>query len=134
MNKTFELKDDGDVKPEDLQYMDPKLLIVLGTVVGFCHFRHFPCKLTNVRNEYKQSVSKTHSQGRAFDISVRNLTNDQINEIISYAEDMVGYLGAITASGQQRVVVLHDAGKGNHLHFQVYRGELPKEGFCKGEE
>lgn len=63
--------------------------------------------------------SSTHREGRAFDLSVRRLSEDQIDEIKIQFTNIAGQLGAINKDGMPCLIVDHDCGLGRHLHFQI---------------
>ena len=105
---------------EEFQEVQGSLLVVLGYVLMFCEETKLPCMVTNIHEEFSQSSSKTHPQGRAFDLSIRGWTIEDIQNCMSYVELLAGDLGAISYRDlRQRVVVHHDIGLGDHLHFQV---------------
>ena len=119
----LEFKGEGSAELEDIYSMQPALIIVLGAVLQFCKDNSLPCKVTNVRHKFAQSISNTHPEGRAFDMSVRGWTGTEIKRCIHYVEKEVGHLGAISKNSGVRVVaVYHDVGLGKHIHFQTQRG------------
>lgn len=64
--------------------------------------------------------STTHSEGRAFDISVKHLTPEQLGELKIAFTKVAGHLGAIDKNtGLPKLIVDHDSGYGRHLHFQL---------------
>lgn len=65
-------------------------------------------------------TSTTHSEGRAFDISVKHLTPEQLGELKIAFTKVAGHLGAIDKeTGLPKLIVDHDVGYGRHLHFQL---------------
>ena len=105
---------------EEFQEVQGSLLVVLGYVLMFCEESKLPCLITNIHENFSVSTSKTHPQGRAFDLSIRDWAIDDIQNCMSYVELFSNDLGAISYSDlKQRVVVHHDVGLGDHLHFQV---------------
>ena len=118
--KTFEIKD--GVNLEEIQKMKPLLFVVLGYFLEFCQLHNLPAKITNIGSVFHVSVSTTHSEGRAFDASVKGWTKRDISDCIQFLDDKVGYAGAYSLSdGKQRVAVYHDAGLGPHFHMQIRR-------------
>jgi len=97
----------------------------VGFYLMFCESRGLPCQVTNISHKFLQSQSETHPDGRAFDGSIKGWTDRDIQECIDYMEQNAGHLGAFSASDlKQRVVIFHDVGLGEHLHFQTKRERL----------
>jgi hypothetical protein len=118
MSNTFNLK--HGIEPKDLQRMSPKLFIVWGYFTLFATERDLPIEVTNIKEKFNVSVSNTHPEGRAIDVSVRDWSILEIGELKGYLEAKVGHLGAISLrTNKPRVVVYHDAGLGSHFHLQV---------------
>ena len=64
--------------------------------------------------------SKTHREGRAFDLRTWDLPDDIIQVLMNHFNTKYGYMGAISYTTKlPRLIVHHDAGTGAHLHFQV---------------
>jgi len=64
--------------------------------------------------------STTHLEGRAFDLSVKGLTDEQILEMKIAFTQVAGHLGALDSTTLlPKLIVDHDAGTGRHLHFQI---------------
>lgn len=66
-------------------------------------------------------TSSTHREGRAFDLSTKGWTTEQISECIDHFTGRFLAIGAIGQDGTRRPVYYHDAGTGFHLHFQLER-------------
>lgn len=64
-------------------------------------------------------VSSSHISGRAFDLSLKNWTHDDQTDFFIDFTDKFGHLGALTTSGDRRLIVIHNNGNGYHLHFQI---------------
>lgn len=66
-------------------------------------------------------VSRSHSDGlgRAFDLSLKGWTHDDQTDYFIDFTDKFGHLGALTTSGERRLIVIHNNGNGYHLHFQI---------------
>jgi len=120
VKKYFELKD--EVSEKDLLEMTPWALILFSNFVLYCEQRGLPVKITSIKNDGAniKRVSKSHSQGRALDISVVGWTETQIKKAVSYFNNRFKHIGAISFSdGQSRAIVYHDSGYGAHFHLQV---------------
>lgn len=64
-------------------------------------------------------VSKSHSEGRAFDMRTWNMKPEQIKTLAGVLNAKYGAIGAINKLGQRQLVVYHDIGLGPHLHVQL---------------
>lgn len=119
----FEIKD--DVVLEDIMLLSPKVLIVLGHLITFADTRGLPVVVTSIISDREnvQSVSRTHEDGRALDVSVKGWTKTDIDDCIAYLNNIASHYGAISYSdNERRVVVYHNyRGQGDHLHLQVSR-------------
>ena len=116
-SRSFEIKE-PDVSLDDMLIMKPSLVIVWGFLLKFCSMHEIPCRITNIKTKFPKSVSDTHPQGRAIDISVRGWSILHVRDAQDYLERNVGHLGAIVGRGDRRVSVFHNV-YGDHLHLQV---------------
>jgi hypothetical protein len=66
-------------------------------------------------------VSDTHSTRRAWDISSRGWTRDEIETFKTIMFARFRNVGATARDGSPRPIVHHDAGYGLHFHFQIAR-------------
>ncbi len=111
----------------DIMFMNPKLVIMLGWVMKFCDDQGIDCQITSIYRPAQDgiSVSKTHQQMRAFDLSLRPIhgwTKSKIDLLHDEVFDKLSHLGAISSSTlKPRPVYIHgNAGdSGIHAHFQV---------------
>lgn len=99
--------------------------MILCDVVLWCQVNGLPCVVSSARSTAKEDrilgrVSKTHLEGRAFDLSLIGWTNKQAKELSDYLFGKYSILGALGADGKSRLVVIHDVGHGNHIHVQVH--------------
>jgi hypothetical protein len=110
-----------DVDPEEFLGLDWKLYIVIGYFKLFCEKNKLECCLNSIKEFISGRISKSHEEGRAFDASTKQMTQEQIDNCISFMNEKVGFLGAYSKSDKkQRVVIYHNSGNGYHLHFQVH--------------
>lgn len=115
------------LKINDLRMINPKLLQIFAFVVTWANERSLPVEFTSIirtpeENRMLGSSSSTHCDGRAFDMSARGWTTDDIDDLIFDVTDKFKDWGAISASDfQSRPVIYHDIGHGSHFHFQVRR-------------
>lgn len=64
-------------------------------------------------------TSSTHRESRAFDISTKGWDRELISDCSRVFNAKYRYLAAIDSIGNPRLVYFHNAGTGEHLHFQV---------------
>ena len=75
---------------------------------------------TSMEDVLIHRTSTTHQEGRAFDLSVKNLTDEEIMTLKLAFTQVAGHLGAIgKESSNPTLIVDHDTGLGRHLHFQI---------------
>jgi hypothetical protein len=125
LKKTFQVKDPEDL--DLLQYLDTRLWAVLSPMFRWCRESNLPCVITStVRGRLQHSVSDTHAEGRAVDISVKGWAAFQILAFEKTFNDSdIGkrYGATSITDGKVRVVVFepNNASKGitEHLHIQV---------------
>jgi hypothetical protein len=117
-SRCFELKQ-PDVSVEDMLIMKPSLIIVWGFLSKFCLDNNLPCRITNIKTKFPESISDTHPQGRAIDVSVKDWSILHVQDCLEYLRRNVGHLGAIVGRGDRKVALHHDIGRGAHLHIQV---------------
>jgi len=117
----FEIR--KDISLEDLQDMQPALLILYTATILYCHEYKLPCKFTSIMSDRKNviSKSKTHEDFRAFDLSVEGWTEMHIHRFVFVMNTDYRDIAAISASDlEPRAVIFHNyKGQGDHLHIQV---------------
>lgn len=119
MQKIF-IKEDN--KAEDILKMTSFSIIVLGHLKYFCEQHDLPLKITNILKKFPESISNTHPEGRAFDISLKGWSELNIIDCKVYLEEKCLHLAPISLrTGKHRLVLRHNIGLGDHLHIQVKR-------------
>lgn len=125
--KTLPHKDGVD--KNDWDKVHRNLLVLADYVIAHCETHKLPLVITSIIRPKIKGVSKTdiHSKGRAFDISVRGWSKEDIK----FLEDAINEkftIGAISLTdGKEREAVFEDAEfdkegdqvKFPHFHFQV---------------
>lgn len=118
----IEVNDDIELK--DLLQLKPATILALSIAYNYFIKNQLKFKITSLISDRKgiKTVSNSHEDGRAFDVSVLDMpmaTAKQIEKILNglYA-DRIGARSLET--GKKVFVLLHDKGNGMHLHFQVY--------------
>ena len=108
--------------PRELEMLNPALLILYTAAVLYCNEYNLPFNVTSTnedRSELNESTN-THSDARAFDLSVKGWTETHIHRFVYLMNRDYEDIAAISQSdGKPRAVVYHNVGHGDHLHFQV---------------
>jgi len=112
------------VNKNDWLHVHHNLLQILDFVVDYAADHDLPIMITSIiRPKIKGvSKSKTHEEGRAFDLSVRGWNDVHVQKLVILVNDKFE-TGAISLSDhKEREAVYEDgqsAGTAPHLHFQV---------------
>lgn len=135
------------VNPGDWAKVKNGLVIIAFAVAYFCFKRKLPLLFSSIIREGIPGVStsKTHIEGRAFDISVKGWTEKDILDLAFFINETFE-IGAVSAStGKETAAVYEpreywkegdkipagskvgDIKKEAHLHFQTAKN---KEGFA----
>jgi hypothetical protein len=116
------------LKVNDVRFFTPNLLAVLAYVVDFCNHRKIPCIITSgirsiEENRAVGAKSMTHVEGRAFDISVKGFSVDEIDDLVIECNSRFASIAAISSeTGLPVCARFKNNGHGDHIHFQVKRG------------
>lgn len=119
----------AEVDKNDWNKVKNNLVVVALAVAFFCIKRKLPLLFTSIIREGIPGVStsRTHIEGRAFDISVKGWTDKDIFDIVFWINETFE-IGAISAkSGKEFACVYEPAEtwpdgsfkKAAHLHFQI---------------
>ena len=112
--------------------MNPNLLIVLGTITGYCFDHKLPLLITSMKSDAVKEVrvSVSHAEGRAFDVSINGWSEAQIETFKrKFNKDFESVAAVSNSDGKPRLIVDHRAkdAHGNpsirHFHVQVRRLE-----------
>lgn len=122
-------------KPIDVVFKDEKIgnsflglhplcVMLLGEMCAWAWNHSLPFIITETltteeEDKLLKRVSRTHREGRAFDISDRNWRAYNITEFVSFFNHKYKEIAAVTTSGAPALVVHHDAGTGTHFHIQI---------------
>lgn len=117
----FIFKNGGDM--EMIALIHPYLLIAFADLSYYASKKNMPSIIvTRVIDErLPESISDTHMEGRAIDVSVSNLVPQQYIDLVDYCNMRSKYRmwGAVGInSGKRMLCVLH-ASPINHLHLQI---------------
>lgn len=120
-------------KPEvdsgDWDNVHKNLLLIAEYVITHCEIHGLYLLFTSIIREGISgvSVSKNHAEGRAFDISVKGWTLDQIHSLVDITNEKF-QIGAIGLISKQEIEALYEPEerysdgslkKAAHIHFQV---------------
>ncbi|MGE3607991.1 MAG: hypothetical protein AB7I27_00285 [Bacteriovoracaceae bacterium] len=114
------------VNSSDWDKVKPELLILIDYVISHCETYNLPLTITSIIRPKIKGISKsvTHQEGRAFDISVRGWSHEDIRFLVDNINEKFT-IGAISLKdGKEREAIYEDgvnAGTAPHLHFQVGR-------------
>jgi hypothetical protein len=113
-----------------IELLSPYLIIALANIELYCHFHALPFTVTRTLSERIEGISKTdsHADGRAFDMSTRGWTIDDIDNFVHdmNRSGVASLYGATSRTdGVVRLVVYEPnddtTGRVSHLHIQVRR-------------
>jgi hypothetical protein len=107
-------------------FLHPLTMMIMADMIHWAHIRGIPVSVTETltlqeEDDKLKRVSPSHREGRAFDISTRNWTEDQIKLFIEDFSKKYASLAATGASGNPALIVRHDTGRGDHFHVQINR-------------
>jgi len=119
----FKIKTSKHCRASELQELQSATVIVFGIFLQFANSRALPVVVTNINDKFTQSISNTHIEGRALDISSKNWSAKDVKDCLLYMRTKVNYLGAISFSDNKQRVIIHHKVKGGaeHFHLQVAR-------------
>jgi hypothetical protein len=122
LTNKFNVKDDKEMF--DLLLIHPVLLFLFSDVNLYCYEERLPLVITRVVDERIPgvSVSDTHGEGRAIDISVNGWSDYDISKFVKkFNKKYSKKYGAFSYSdGKPRFAVYHD-GTAMHIHLQIRR-------------
>lgn len=75
-------------------------------------------------------VNRLHDQHRrcvAFDASVKNWTEKEIQEMIDFLNTKHINIAYVTSSGKKQIAFCHDNGHGNHFHCSIHASYKKEE-------
>jgi len=110
--------------PQDRKHLEeihPNLFYLLGCFVKYAYDRGLPVTITSIiRDKLSGSVSKTHEEGRAIDISCNGWSVDQCLAAEEYMNRNYPHIAAISSKTfMPAACVYHNVGHGVHFHIQV---------------
>lgn len=135
------------VNRSDWQKVKNNLVLMALAVAWYCYKRNLPLLFSSIIREgiLGVSVSKTHIEGRAFDISVKGWTEKDILDLVLWMNETFNIGATSISDGKEREVIyepreywkegdkipagkkIGDIKKEAHLHIQSGKG---KDGFA----
>lgn len=109
-----------------LLYCHSKLAMIFFDMKDYCDEKGLPFCLTSFirsieRDKQLGASSKTHQQGRAFDLSVKGWDVYAITDFINHFNLKYKHLAAISVEDlMPRLVVYHEGTTSWHLHIQIH--------------
>lgn len=107
-----------DVNPLDLLQITKNCSILLLAVWDYMRDNNLEMVITSLKSDRAnvKAVSKTHETGRAFDMRIKHLSPDQIDEISAYFNSKYRNIAAVSAKSNTPICAVV---KPDHIHFQV---------------
>lgn len=124
MKNKFSLGFKYDVKPGDLMFLTHNCNLLFVETLNYCQKNSLPVVVTSLISDRVnvEAVSRTHEEGRAFDLSTQDWSKNQIIDFCDYLNKNYKNVAAISASDlKPRAAIYHDSGYGHHIHVQVRR-------------
>lgn len=118
--KLFDVND--GVKLNDILEIDASMLVLFTRAVLYCKEYNLPCVITSIKGDRDniKSSSKTHSEGRAIDMSVKGWTDQHVHRFCFIINRDYSDIAAISSTDNvPRAAIFHDSGYGPHIHLQV---------------
>jgi hypothetical protein len=105
-------------------YLHPFVFMLLCEACMWAWVNDLPFVVTDTRSTPEEDgklnrVSSTHREGRAFDSSTKGWTKEKIDECMRLFGTKYAAIAAQGSDGKPRLIVHHDTGHGDHLHWQI---------------
>ena len=115
----IELKDGLNIN--DLLFLDPTILEMLGYIAAYASEFNLPCVITSLREDVPGRKFRTHEEGRAVDLSVRDWSEYHIHTLVHAFKNSFKMRGAYNHTGENRPIVYHKVdGGAYHFHIQTH--------------
>lgn len=107
-----------------LPWLHPFTMMIMCDVIMWAVEKGLPAVISDAvttlgEDEGLKRQSATHREGRAFDMSTRGWKREHVDECMRVFSFKYRYLSAMGTQGQPVLVYFHNAGTGDHLHFQI---------------
>ena len=106
-------------------YLHPVILMIMFDAQNWALDNNLDFKVTSTVTTAEEDrklsrVSSSHRQGRAFDLSCKGWSVEQINNFRTYFSRKYSSYAALSKSSHQpNLVVYHNSGHGHHFHVQI---------------
>jgi hypothetical protein len=110
------------VEPLSLLALNPVLFLIIADMNLYCYRHKIPFVITRTVDHvvYDGQVSRSHSESRAADLSIKGWTTKDITDFEHHFENKYKSYAAIGyESGKPNLIVHHNIGLGDHLHCQI---------------
>lgn len=104
-----------------------KLKEIAYDMCNWCKGCDLPFVITGAKSTAQEDLelnrrSKTHSEGRAFDMTRQGWSQAQIEEFAAHFTAKYEDVASLNIGGFPNLIVHHNVGLGDHLHVQIRRG------------
>ena len=105
--------------------MAPMIKIIMWEAIDFFVNRGLKPTITCTATTLEEDEaigrrSRTHREGRAFDLRTWDLPKDDVQVCMNHLNTLYGHMGAVSFKTKMpRLIVHHNAGTGAHLHVQI---------------
>lgn len=115
---SFNLKE--GVSAEELLMLQPAMLFLLGNITFYCYTNKLPLTITSITGHVDGRVSRSHEEGRAVDMRIRDWKKEDILKMVKYFNKKFKSIAAISSrDGVPRAAVYGDSRHLDHVHWQV---------------
>jgi len=122
LTPSFSLKYPEDMG--DLLLIKPVLFYVFSMINVYCISKGLPLQVTRIIGEKipNVSISTSHQEGRAMDLSVKGWSLGEIDGFVDYFNDKFSEkYGAFSLSDSNPRLIVYHYGTAQHIHVQVRR-------------
>lgn len=116
-------------KSETIKYrlfsLNPITVMLLCEMATWASDNGMPFLVTETFTTYEEDkrlsrVSPSHREGRAFDVSTRDWTEEKIKKFMDYFGTKYAKIAALAGNPvKPQLIVRHDTGAGDHFHVQI---------------
>lgn len=111
---------------ERFQDLHGKLQEICIIMNEWCEARGIEFRITEAWTSVHEDMrvgrqSSTHRDKRAVDIGLKGWSKQDIEDFVDYFDDCYGNLGAMSSSGERRLIVYGDTRHMDHIHVQLDR-------------
>lgn len=106
-------------------HLKPRGQMIAGDMAQYCYDHGFDFIITDVMSEATEDillkrVSKSHSEGRAFDFRIHGWTKEFLDKFEKHFETKyIKWAATSKETGKKNLILYHNNGNGNHGHCQI---------------